>query len=207
MPASDQLHARDVFINCPFDAGYKGIFDALIFTVIALGYTPRCARETDDAGEIRLHKIERIIEECPYGIHDISSVALDPTTQLPRFNMPFELGLFLGCKRYSARRRSKKECVILDHEEFRYQKFLSDIAGQDIRSHGSDVTRAIVQIRDWLTTVTRAKGVVGGKEIAARYQSFLRDLPVLCSKTKREPDGLTFNDLKEMIESWLEPDL
>jgi hypothetical protein len=56
-----------------------------------------CALEDDDAGEFRLSKIERIIEECKFGIHDLSAVALDVATGLPRFNMPLELGLFLGC--------------------------------------------------------------------------------------------------------------
>lgn len=61
-----------------------------------LGFVARCALEEDDAGEFRLSKIERIIEECRFGINDLSAVALDVVTGLPRFNMPLELGLFLA---------------------------------------------------------------------------------------------------------------
>ena len=86
-----------VFVNCPFDADYKPMFDAIVFAVTDLGLVARSAREEDDGGESRLVKIQRIIEECKYGVHDISAVELDSVNKLPRFNMPLELGLFLGC--------------------------------------------------------------------------------------------------------------
>ena len=56
---------------------------------------------------------------------------LDETNRLPRFNMPLELGLFLGAKSFSDEpRQKKKRCLILDSNPYRYQKFLSDIAGR-----------------------------------------------------------------------------
>jgi hypothetical protein len=93
---------KDVFINCPFDTTYKPIFDAIVFAVKHLGFNARSALEVDDASEVRLAKIIRIIEECAYGIHDISAVAPRTGTDLPRFNMPLELGLYLGCQRFGA---------------------------------------------------------------------------------------------------------
>ena len=39
-----------------------------------LGFVARCALEVDDASELRLDKIMRIIGQCAYGVHDISSV-------------------------------------------------------------------------------------------------------------------------------------
>ena len=53
-----------VFINCPFDHTYKPIFDAIVFAVHDLGFVARSALEIDDGPEVRLTKIERIIEEC-----------------------------------------------------------------------------------------------------------------------------------------------
>jgi hypothetical protein len=90
--------ARDVFINCPFDDDFAPGFRALVFGVIACGYRVRCAREVDDAAETRIEKLYRIIEQSRYGIHDISRTELDEASQLPRFNMPLELGMFLGAK-------------------------------------------------------------------------------------------------------------
>jgi len=115
-----RLRNCDVFINCPFVPGYRPVFDAIVFSVYALGFVARCSLEDDDAGEFRLSKIERIIEECRFGINDLSAVALDAATGLPRFNMPVELGLFPGCKRFGAANQSKKRTLILGSDQYRY---------------------------------------------------------------------------------------
>lgn len=57
---------RAVFINCPFDPTYRGIFDAIIFSVCSLGFEPRCALEQDTGTQERLTKILNLIEACPY---------------------------------------------------------------------------------------------------------------------------------------------
>ena len=64
------------------------------------------------------------------GIHDISRIERDTVNNLPRFNMPFELGLFLGARRFGTRPQRDKQCLVLEAERYRYQKYLSDIAGQ-----------------------------------------------------------------------------
>ena len=95
------------------------LFDAIGFAVHDLGFTARCSLEEDDGSEFRSSKIEWIIEECAFGIHDLSAVALDMATGLPRFNMPLELGLFLGCKRFGSGNQRKKRSGILDSEPYR----------------------------------------------------------------------------------------
>ena len=100
-------------------------------------------------------KIERIVEECRFGINDLSAVSLDVATGLPRFNMPLELGLFLGCKRFGPPNQSKKRTLVLDRDQYRYRNFISDIAGQDIRAHGGDPDRAIWEVRDWLRLASK----------------------------------------------------
>ena len=114
---ADALRSNHVFINCPFDDGYKPLFNALVFVIYDLGFVARCAREADDSGEVRLAKIERMIEQCKYGIHDISEVSLDAVNHLPRFNMPLELGMFFGCKRFGSKTQSNKisSCLISTH--------------------------------------------------------------------------------------------
>jgi len=52
------------------------MFDAIVFAITDLGFVARSAREEDDGGEFRLAKIQRIIEQCRYGVHDISAVEL-----------------------------------------------------------------------------------------------------------------------------------
>jgi hypothetical protein len=194
---------KHVFINCPFDDSYKPIFDAIVFTVFYIGFVARCALEVDDASEVRFSKIVRTIEQCAYGIHDISSVKLGTGTDLPRFNMPFELGLYLGCKLFGTEAQRKKGCLILDSEPYRYRTSISDIAGQDIHSHSAKPTRAISEVRNWLATVSKTGGLPGGAEIAERYTQFMQDLPEICKNLKRQPKDLTFADFSETVEIWL----
>lgn len=110
---------RSVFINCPFDNSYDLIFQALIFTVFHCGCVARSALEESNAGEPRFEKIVRLIRDAQFGIHDISRTELDEETGLPRFNMPLELGLFLGAMRFERGRRHKKLCLIIDTEPYR----------------------------------------------------------------------------------------
>jgi hypothetical protein len=104
----------NVFLNCPFDEGYQPMFIAVIFAVHDAGFTARSALEVEDSGEVRIEKIKRTIRECRHGIHDISRADLDAVTQLARFNMPLELGLFLGAQEYGGRAQKQKRSLILD---------------------------------------------------------------------------------------------
>ena len=141
MPRSAQAeNDPHVFINCPFDEDYWPLLQAMVFAVRICAHVPRCAAEADDSGEVRLEKIIRIIRECPLGIHDLSRKAADPAHGLSRFNMPFEMGLFLGASRFG---RGRKAMLVMETGRFDYQKLLSDIAGQDIRAHGNDPARMI----------------------------------------------------------------
>jgi hypothetical protein len=154
-------------------------------------------------GRRKPEKISRIIEECRYGIHDLSYVQIDPGTGLPRFNMPLELGLFLGCKRFGGRSQRQKACLILDRRPFRYRLSLSDIAGQDVHAYNGKAAEVILKIRDWLRVSSRRTGLPGGSEVLLRYRRFQRDLPKICAQLKREPAELTFADYSETAEYWI----
>lgn len=195
--------SKYVFINCPFDSQYKPLFDAIVFAVFDLGFVARCALEIDDASETRLLNIRNLIAKCRYGIHDISAVALSKSTKLPRFNMPLELGLFLGCKFFGGDSQKRKACLILDTEPYRYRASISDIAGQDIHAHHGQVDKAILEIRNWIVTVSKGKFLPGGAEISARYKQFTKDLPKMCKQLKRRPKDLTFVDYSEIVQVWL----
>ncbi|MEP7013677.1 MAG: hypothetical protein ABJC13_25425 [Acidobacteriota bacterium] len=171
---------RSVFINCPFDTEYHPLFEAIVFTVSIAGFRPRCALEASNAGANRLTKTLDIIDGCRYGIHDLSRTQ-PGAYGLPRFNMPFELGLDIGCKRYGSDvHRKAKSLLILDRSRFRYQKFLSDIAGQDIRHHSSNPRRATGCVRDWLSLESRNFKIPGGDHIFARYREFRKGASPLC---------------------------
>ncbi len=192
-----------VFINCPFTTDYDPLFQALVFTVADCGFVPRCTLEKSDASEPRIVKIFRIIAECRYGVHDISATELDPTYNLPRFNMPLELGIFLGAKHYGGSKQKRKACLVLDSEKYRYQKFCSDIAGQDPKAHANQPNQAVQCVRDWLKDQRPGVLFPGGARMYERYRAFCSDLPLICDSLALEPDSLRFNDLTTVIEQWL----
>ena len=194
-----------VFVNCPFDESYRPIFEAIVFAVHDCGYVARCSLEVSDASQVRIERIATIIAACKFGIHDISRTELDGTTNLPRFNMPLELGLFLGAKRFGSLKQRSKTCLILDVERYRYQKFISDIAGQDIAAHGGNADEAIRVVRDWLSAATpRTVKIPGGAAIARRYRTFREELPAACERLQLRVDELTFSDYVVQVEEWLQ---
>lgn len=199
----EQRYTENVFINCPFDQKYQTIFDAIVFVVFDCGYVARCALEIDNAAEIRIEKIKHIIAGSKFGIHDISRTELNSKTKLPRFNMPLELGMFLSAKQFGDKKQKIKVCLILDRKEFRYHKFISDLAGQDIRSHENSPEKVITIIRNWLRNSSKRKTIPGGKDIYRRYRLFRKDLPELCEEIRIEEDELTFNDYTNLVSDWL----
>jgi hypothetical protein len=201
MPASP---SASVFINCPFDERYQPIFEAVVFCVSACGFLPRCTKELTDAADVRIDNIYKLIRECNHSIHDISRTEVaDQPYQLPRFNMPLELGIFLGAKRFGER-SSQKRCLILDRAPYRYHRYISDIAGQDIRSHDNRPCNAIRRVRDWLQAAPGKAAIPGGAMIWNKYRQFQRELPVIAEEAELDPGQLTFIDYLQLVINWLQ---
>jgi hypothetical protein len=191
-----------VFINCPFTADFRPLHEAMIFTVLACYFLPRSALEAGDSGDVRLDKIVRLIKESQYSVHDLSAIGLDVDSGLPRFNMPFELGIAVGLKK--ATRTYASHCLlILEHEKYTYQKCLSDIAGQDLQAHGRDCARLITIVRNWLRTESRRTDIPGGARISAEFSLFQADLPRICTDADLDREALPFVDLLSMVRTWL----
>lgn len=199
-------YATSVFVNCPFDRQYKPLLEAILFAIADCGFRPSCSLEIEDGSQIRIEKIFKLIANCRFGIHDISRTDLDETSRLPRFNMPLELGVFLGAKRYGPGKQKDKIGLILDRERYRYQTFLSDIAGQDIREHGDDPRRAIAIVRDWLRSASHRADIPSGSVIGQRYERFRSRLPTLCDDLELAEDELTFRDYTWLVSMWLKID-
>src|SRR6478736_4575886 len=112
-----------IFINCPFDTQYTPIPRAMIFAVYRCGFLPQTALSEDNALDNRLDKIERSIANCRYGIHDISRTEFNEH-DLPRYNMPFELGIFFGAKYFGNKQQKNKNALIFDVERYRYLEYI-----------------------------------------------------------------------------------
>ena len=194
---------RDVFVNCAFDSGFQPIFHGIVFAIIRSGFRARCALETQDGAETRFAKIQQIIEQCRYGIHDISRTETDGNPPLPRFNMPLELGVFLGAKRYGDTIQRRKRALILDREQYRYQRLISDIAGQDIVSHSGNPANAIAAVTTWLRQQSRVTTIPGGQAVAAEYDQFNRDLPAILAARKLDVSEMTCGDFSAIAAAWI----
>jgi hypothetical protein len=193
------LYDDNVFINCPFDEAYQDIFYAIVYTVYRCGFCPKCALEEDNALDNRLHKIERLIEESRYGIHDISRIELNPSN-LPRFNMPFELGIFFGAKKFGNVRQKNKAALIFEKQKFLYQQYISDLSGIDTKAHGNEPVKVIRFVRNWLAATSKRSGLPGDQLLIREFRQFRTDLPILLKEAHISPHELSFNDLCQIVE-------
>ena len=192
-----------VFINCPFDEAYLPLLHAATFATYFCGFYPTSALAENNGLENRIDKIARIIEQCRYGIHDISRTELN-AAGWPRFNMPFELGLFYGARRYGNKIQKIKNALILERDKYSYQYFISDINGIDIHAHENDHNRMIRHIRNWLSVNSKRMTIPGANVISENYFDFINRLPDLStafgfSNIKELP----FTDFCDILEGWL----
>lgn len=197
---------QQIFVNCPFDKEYSPLLKALIFTILECGLVPRLASDEADSGRVRVEKIRELIRSCRLSVHDISRVGPLQTGDLPRFNMPFELGLDFGCRFYGSRRFTTKQCLILEQERYRYQKVLSDISGNDIRAHGGSAEILVLEVRNWLR-VTTARDLPSGSHIWQRFSEFEVDLQVslrAAGYSATEIDSLEVAELIQRALGWME---
>jgi len=181
----------NVFINCPFDDEYKPMLKALVFTSIYLNLVPHVS-ETISSSNTRIDQIKRYIRKSKFGIHDISRNKAMVVGDLPRFNMPYELGLDIGACEFGGKILKSKKILILDTERYHYQKVISDISGQDISAHNDEPKTLILKVRNWLSSNTEDIVLASTNEIWIAYNQFIDDLTSILSATYTE------EELKEM---------
>src|SRR5260370_37756449 len=86
-------YEKSVFINCPFDADFRELLLAIVFSVAAHGFVARSARETEGTAEPRISRIWQTLAHSKYSIHDLSRYSGEEPDNIARFNMPLELGM------------------------------------------------------------------------------------------------------------------
>ncbi len=170
MPKDDDFD-RSVFVNCPLDEDYDLILQAVLFCLVRFGLKPRIATERSDAGEPRISKILNLIRSSRYSIHDLCRCQAREKGEYYRLNMPFELGLDFGCRRYGGGRLAEKVILVLEEKRYRYQAAISDLAGSDIEAHHGDYQIAVRKVRNWLAGMPGFESI-GGARVLADYEDF-----------------------------------
>lgn len=189
----NQNFERNVFTNCPLDEEYFALLRPLLFTIIYLGYNPRIALERSDSGEIRINKICELIQASQYSIHDLSRLKSAQTGEFYRLNMPFELGIEYGCRRFASGRLREKRCLILEKEKYDYMKALSDISGVDIKNHNNEPIQVVQSVRNWFIETVGLRKVDGSTKIWYQFNDFASDL-----YDTRKEEGFSDEDLNMM---------
>lgn len=161
-----------VFINCPLDEDFEPILQAILFCLVYLGFSPKIATERNDSGENRLKKIQSLIENSKYSIHDLSRCKSSEKDEYFRLNMPFELGIDYACRQYYGNGREGKKFLILEEEKYQSKQALSDLAGCDMEAHGGKFEIAIRKVRNWLVSEAEIKDAKAPERIKDAYEDF-----------------------------------
>ncbi|PTQ84865.1 hypothetical protein [Nitrosomonas ureae] len=197
--------SSNVFINCPFDGNYYALLRPLLFTVIYLGMNPRISLESLDSGKPRISKIEKLIEESKYGIHDLSRIKAEKAGEFFRLNMPFELGLDVGCRIYKGGQWSDKKCLILETERYRYQAAISDLSNSDIEAHKNEPEEVVAIVRNWLNGEAKL-AAHGPTRIWNAFNDFMADnYNELINKgfSSKDVEKLPVNELIAAMKGWV----
>jgi hypothetical protein len=169
--------SKSVFINCPFDAVYAPMFDAIVFATVCCGFMPRSALETGTVSEPRMDRITRAIFSSRYSIHDLSRCSGEGDENFARFNMPLELGIAMA--RRFAGRAPKHDWLVLVPKGHVYLRFVSDLAAYDPATHDGSIESVTVAVIAWLATRKEAVPPITPKEVLAalpKFQAKKRDL-------------------------------
>lgn len=185
--------SQNVFVNCPFDDEFFPLLRPLLFTIIYLGYIPRIATERSDSGEARLDKICQLISESQYSIHDLSRIQANKSGDFARMNMPFELGIEYGCRKFGSHHFETKKSLVLETEKYRLGRALSDLSGSDIKDHGNEPIEIVRQVRDWFYETVGLKRIDSPKKIWYAFNDFTSDF-----YSSRKDDGFTDEELNMM---------
>lgn len=171
-----------------------------------LGYTPLLAPKTSDSAEIRLRKIYELIETSSVGIHDLSRSKASIIGEYYRLNMPFELGIHMGYRRFGQQTAGSVKILVLESTRYDYQKAISDLAGCDIKAHSSKPTEIVKCVRDWFVETIGMERLMGPTGIWNRFNDFMYDLHKFCIEngySEEDFDSISIADYLQFLDRWV----
>jgi hypothetical protein len=197
---------NNVFVNCPFDKSFYPLLRPLLFTIVYVGLKPRIATERLDSGEPRIKKIIELIQSSKYAIHDLSRIRANRKDEFFRLNMPFELGVDVGCRLFKGGEHENKVCLILVGERYEYQAAISDLSNSDVANHQNEPEEVVVEVRNWLSS-TCGLDADGPTRIWDAFNMFMGynyDSLAARGFSARDIERLPVRELMESMETWVD---
>jgi len=122
----------------------------------------------------------------------LSRIEPRSATDLPRFNMPFELGIDVGCKTFSSR-KDKRYLVL-------------EVSGQDIKAHEAKPIYMVKSIRDWIKGLKTNQKIDNYQIIWTAHNEFHYDYETELRKDDMNPHNIweiPFSELTEIMKAWI----
>lgn len=176
--------ASSVFINCPYDAEYRPVFDAIVFTLLCYGMWPRWA---DDSTRslTRLDRIVDALRASRFSIHDLSRCKGEGDENLARMNMPLELGMALE-QAYPAKDAVRDHrCIVLVPAMSSYRQVVSDLNAFDLLPYDGTPEAMVSELGSFLKV---SAGRVQAPTVLA-IQRALKDWNKLVALQRKENGG------------------
>ena len=118
--------------------------------------------------------------------------------------MPFECGIDFGIKLSNPQKYQNKKFLILEKEQYRYQRVISDISGNDIKAHKNNPEKIIKVVRDWFKPTNN--DIPRHKEMWLAFNEFEFDYEDILKEEGYNPKDiyeLTFSDVIEYMTNWI----
>ena len=107
-------------------------------------------------------------------------------------NMPFELGLDIGCKEFNKNKYSDKKHLILAGDPHKHKAAISDLSNSDVEVHENEPAKVVRNIRNWFYDAG-LRNIPTGTQIWYKFSSFISDFHV-----RRKKEGYSEDDIYEM---------
>jgi hypothetical protein len=147
-----------------------------------------------------------LVEQSKFAIHDLSRLQAKKKDELFRLNMPFELGIDIGCRMFKKGRWAGKRCLILETGKYRYQAAISDLSNSDIEAHENKPELISANVRNWLNSQSHLRAP-GPSKVWARFNDFMAasyyDLTTSRGFSPADAANLSIDELLAEMKAWI----
>lgn len=128
-------------------------------------------------GSVARPRVQRILDgltACRYSIHDLSRYRGEGDENIARMNMPLELGMAMALHAHPPF-EGTHEWMVMVPEDHVYQRYVSDLAGYDPRTHDGTAEQVGITVLGWLATRAPEPLPVPPHEVVGKLPRFTHE--------------------------------